>query len=61
MIRIKALNILSTFTKKEFEQFSRFISSPYFNRSKEIIRFFSGIRKYYPHFNHSGLESEKNL
>lgn len=59
MIRIKALNILSTFTKKEFEQFSRFISSPYFNRSKELIRFFSGIRKYYPHFNHSGLESEK--
>lgn len=59
MIQIKALRILASLNKEEFDRFEKFVHSPFFNRSKDIIRLFNLIKKFYPDFNHSKLVYEK--
>lgn len=59
MEQIKAFRILSALNEEEYGSFSRFIISPFFNRSKDLIKFFEVVKKYYPEFKHSGLASEK--
>lgn len=59
MNQIKAFNILSSLTKDEFIDFGRFIVSPYFNRSKDVIKLFNYIKPYYPVFEDSKINYEK--
>ncbi len=59
MSQIKAFQILSKLTGDEFSDFSQFIASPFFNRSKDLNKFFSAIKKYYPLFDSPNLEYEK--
>jgi hypothetical protein len=58
MIQLKALKILSSLNKEEFESFGKFIISPYFNRSNDLIKLFNNIKKYYPEFTHAKLQFE---
>lgn len=59
MIQIKAYQILAVLTKDEFSQFEKFIISPFFNRSKDVIKFFNCIKQFYPGFEDSGMNLEK--
>jgi hypothetical protein len=59
MLQIKAINILSSLSKTEFEQFYRFLISPYFNRSKDLIKLFSFLRPHYPDFNSPKITHER--
>lgn len=59
MHQIKAFRILSSLTQQEYAEFNKFISSPYFNRSKELIKFFTKIKNYYPGFDNNSLQPEK--
>jgi len=59
MQQSKAFRILSSLSKEEYGEFEKFILSPYFNRSKDLIKLFSVVKKYYPEFSSSGLEHEK--
>lgn len=59
MNQIKALQIFSTLTESEFDKFSHFIISPYFNRSKDLIKFFNLVKSFYPQFDNEKLSFEK--
>jgi len=59
MHQIKALRVLSVLNKNELQEFDRFVNSPFFNRSKEVIKLFSFIKKYYPQFDESKLRFDK--
>ena len=54
-----AFTILSTFSRGELKSFSEFINSPFHNKNNKVIIFFDFLRKYYPDFSHSDLNSEK--
>ena len=58
MIQIKALKIIAALNKEEFDSFGKFIISPYFNRSNDLIKLFNSIKKYYPEFTHAKLQFE---
>ncbi len=59
MIQLKAFQIFSTFNKDEFTSFGKFIISPYFNNSKELIKLYKLIKPYHPEFNDAKLAFEK--
>lgn len=46
----KLISLLQTFSKKELREFSDFVASPFFNKNEELIRFYTYLRKYAPHF-----------
>ena len=50
MKNIQLIKLLKTFTPKEIKKFSEFISSPYFNKNKNVIKLFEILRKTYPDF-----------
>lgn len=58
MHQIKALRILSTLNKEEYSEFEKFVNSPFFNRSNELIKFFYALNKYYPLFSSPRLTNE---
>ena len=58
MIQTKAFRILSSLNNEEYSEFEKFIKSPYFNRSKDLLKFFSAVKKYYPEFKHIKLGYE---
>ncbi len=41
----KLIQILDTFNKKEWREFSKFVESPYFNTDKHCIRLFQILKK----------------
>ena len=59
MNQIKALRILSALTEQEYSEFNKFINSPFFNRSKELVKFFTKVKNYYPAFDNGSLQPEK--
>ncbi|MBX7045737.1 MAG: hypothetical protein K1X86_07850 [Ignavibacteria bacterium] len=59
MPRIKALQILSVLNKDEFSKFSQYIASPYFNRSKDLLKLFNFVKKFYAEFPEEKISSEK--
>lgn len=59
MQQFKAFRILSSLNEQEYAEFNRFINSPYFNRSKELVKFFTKVKNYYPAFDNSSLQPEK--
>lgn len=59
MKNLKALQILSTLDNNEFFEFSRFIVSPFVNKSKDLIKLYSILKPFYPEFSDSKLTAEK--
>jgi len=56
---IKALRISAALNKEEFTRFEKFVASPYFNKSKEIVKLFKFLKKFYPDFENPKLSFEK--
>lgn len=54
----KLVELLKTFSKKEFMEFGRLISSPYFNSRSELVRFYDALKKSYPDFNNENFSKE---
>ncbi len=46
----KLIILLKALNADEFRQFYRYLKSPFFTKSKEVIQFYDYIRKYYPNF-----------
>lgn len=56
----KIIVILKTLTPKEFKDFGRFVHSPFFNRLRNVTKFYEVLKKYYPEFSNKNL-SEENI
>lgn len=50
MKRSKVILLLKTFSNEEIKKFDDFLKSPYFNKNKTLVRFYSELIKYYPAF-----------
>ncbi len=59
MSQPKAFQILASLNDDELSRFDKFIASPFFNTSNELISLFKTVRKYYPEFDNPALEPEK--
>lgn len=55
----KLFSLLKSLDQNEFKHFKDFIYSPTFNKNKNIIALFDGIKKFYPDFKESELSDEK--
>lgn len=59
MLKSSLLNIVRTFNSDEFERFSEFLRSPYFNKKDNVILLFDEIKKYHPGYDDPELNREK--
>lgn len=55
MLKSKAIDIIKTFSPEELKRFVSFVSSPYFNNVKSLIRLSEELRNYYPDFSSEDL------
>ena len=55
----KLITILRHFKKTDFNQFSKYINSPYFNKSRQLIHFFQVVEKGIHSSKESALEKHK--
>lgn len=53
------IKLLKTFSKEEFKELGLLIDSPFYNREKVHIKFYSILKKYYPDFNVTELDKKK--
>jgi hypothetical protein len=54
-----AIDILKTFSNEDVKQFEIFLNSPFFNKSKKLIKLYQALIKFYPHFNSKFLSEQK--
>ncbi|MBN8569727.1 MAG: hypothetical protein J0M18_08850 [Ignavibacteria bacterium] len=54
----KVIQILRALTQEEFKNFGKFVNSPYFNSSKNAVRFYNIIKRAYPKFEGKAIEIE---
>jgi hypothetical protein len=59
MIKSKAIELLKTFSPKEFREFGDFIRSPFFNKNPKQVLLYEALKQYYPGFNSEKLTKEK--
>lgn len=59
MTDFKLVQLLKTFSKSEFRDFEKFISSPYFGRGRDLIPLFKILKPYYPGFSSVDFTVEK--
>jgi hypothetical protein len=55
MIKHKAFDLLRSLSPEEFSRFGDFVSSPYFNKSKNIITVYEYLYPFYPDFTDSKI------
>ncbi|GEM_PF-3352466 len=48
---IKVFNLIKSLDKTEIKNFKKFLDSPYFNRGRNLLKYFEFLLKYYPGFN----------
>lgn len=58
MLKSKALDILGALSPDEVKEFRIFLTSPYYNTNKTVLKFFDILIKFYPEFNQSSLTKE---
>ncbi len=58
MENTKLIQILKTFSKREFTDFGRYVYSPYFIESDKITSFYELLKKHYPEFQNNELNKE---
>ncbi|MBN8584580.1 MAG: hypothetical protein J0M37_05740 [Ignavibacteria bacterium] len=58
MIQSKAIDVVKSFSKKEISEFSKYLDSPFLNSNKNLVKLFSGLKKFYPFFDSSKLTKE---
>lgn len=59
MLNTKLIRILKTMQEGELKQLDKFIASPFFNESKNLMQFFAYLRKLSPNWEEEKLEKEK--
>ncbi len=59
MVNTKLIRILKAMQESELKQLDKFIASPFFNESKNLIQFFSYLRKLSPNWEEEKLKKEK--
>lgn len=59
MINSKLIQLLRTFSKSEFNEFEKFVSSPYFADGRIYLSLLNELKKHYPDFNPDKLTREK--
>lgn len=52
----KLIILLKTFSKQEFERFEKFVNSPFFNSSEQLISLFYILKKVHPDYNYLSKE-----
>ena len=52
------IKLLKTFSPKEIKKFGEFISSPYFNKNKNVIKLYKVIKKAHPDFEQKNFTKE---
>jgi hypothetical protein len=58
MINSSFIIMLNKFSPKEIREFSDFLASPFFNKNKNLAKFYNYIKKFYPDFNNKKLEKK---
>lgn len=58
MIKSKAVDILKSLNKDELKELGEFITSPYFNKNKNVIALFGELKKFYPSFESRNMTKE---
>lgn len=59
MIKSKTIELFKSFSSGEIKEFGAFVSSPFFNREKVIVKLFEIIHHQYPYFNGRNFTKEK--
>ncbi|MBK6773575.1 MAG: hypothetical protein IPG78_15875 [Ignavibacteria bacterium] len=59
MNNTKLIQILKTFSKEEMKEFDKFVSSPYHSRGRDMKKFFSVLKSYYPDIGNEKITYEK--
>ncbi len=55
----KLITLLKALSPEEFRQFYRYIRTPFFTKSADLLKLYEAIRKHYPDFNSPKLEKER--
>lgn len=58
MLKSKTLDILGALSPDEVKEFRIFLTSPYYNTNKTVLKFFDILIKFYPDFDQSSLTKE---
>ena len=58
MINHRIIDILKTFSKKDIKRFKEYLSSPFFNKSNKIIKFYDCLISFHPDFKSKNLTKE---
>ncbi len=58
MEKSKIIAALKTFSTPELRELGVFVASPFFNKNEELIRFYTYLKKYAPHFPPKKIERE---
>lgn len=58
LAKTNLLRLLSQFSRKELNEFEKFIKSPLYNNQTTLIRLYSELIKFYPDFNHLKFTKE---
>jgi cytochrome c-type biogenesis protein CcmE len=53
------LEIFKSFSQKEMKEFEEFVSSPYYNKNKNVIQLFNILKVEYPKFDKNSLHKEE--
>lgn len=58
MLDYAFIEILESLNRDELKQFRRFLLSPYFNRSRKVIKLFDNLTRHHPNYDISSLTKE---
>lgn len=59
MYRSNFIDLLKTFTPKEFKELGLFISSKKYNSRKGVVKLYDAVKKFHPDFEHKNFTKEK--
>jgi len=54
----KLIQLLETFSQSEFNEFGKFINSPFYNESEKMITFYEYLKNYFPEFRDDNFTKE---
>lgn len=54
----KLIVFLRTFSKEELNDFEKFLSFPYFKKDRDLLPYFSVLKKFHPDFSHEDFKEE---
>ncbi len=58
MIKSSLLEILGSFSLKEYRDFGEFVASPFFNKNEAVVKLYDYIRLHFPDLSGAAFEKE---